>query len=437
MIARLRQLVESLYRDDVARNASVLMLSNVILAGFGFVFWFVASHTERRGVVGVASVLVTAVSLMSTTGLLGLDAGVLRFLKSGDDAQRQVQTTLWWTTGASAVLGIGYVVLARHLSSHLAFVSEHWAASSLLLVAYLEAMVMSTIAQNVLISRRRTLTVLMANSIFSVVKVALIPVVLTAGALGLVAATTIALVLSTTLLVMAVRRRWRISMVPRRHRGALRGLAGYSTTLFLTGVENNLVQALVPLIILNHLGVEAAGAYFISVNVATALGFVASSTFQSMVASANPLEGVNEKFRRALSHVALHLTPLVLAVLVFAPTILRAFSSGDATRATSLLRLLALAAPLSALNYLFDAVAHLQVRNRLFFSMNSLNCASVIVAALAFVSRGLSGLGWAWVTAQALTALVYAIILAPTFTNSRTPTPNPNPNPTRRNHVRT
>ena len=54
MITSLRQRLLALYRGDVAHNAGVLMLSNVVLSGFGFVFWFVAAHLETKAAVGVA-----------------------------------------------------------------------------------------------------------------------------------------------------------------------------------------------------------------------------------------------------------------------------------------------------------------------------------------------------------------------------------------------
>jgi len=411
MVASLRHRLLTLYRGDVVKNAGVLMLSNIVLSGFGFVFWFVAAHLEKKSDLGIASVIITAVSLLSTTGLLGLDSGVLRFLAEDASAQRQIQTVLVWTTLASAALGVLYVTFASHLSSHLTFLSHHWLTSCLLLLTYLEAFVFSTIAQNVFISRRRSWAVLVGNSVFSVLKVALIPVLVALGAMGLVASTAVALVVSVLVLVTMMRRQFSLSMVPRFHRGSLTNVRRYATTLFFTGVENNIVQALLPLIVLNRLGSEPAGAYYIALNISMVLGFVASSTFQSLIASvSHSTEMVSQRIHDALVHVTLLLVPLVAVFVIFAPLLLGLFGHVYADQSTTLLRLLALAAPFSALNYLFDAVAHIRTRNGLFFVMNTLNCLSVVVAAALFITRGLTGLGLAWLVGQLVTALCYLVV---------------------------
>ena len=352
--------------------------------------------------------LLTAVSLLSTTGLLGLDSGVLRFLAPDESATPQIQTVLFWTTLASAALGVLYVGLASRLSTHLAFLTHHWLTSGLLLVTYLEALVFSTIAQNTFISRRRSWIVFGANSVFSVAKVALIPALVAFGAMGLVAATGLALVVSVIVLATLLRRRFSLSLVPVFHRGSLSHVRRYATTLFFTGVENNLVQALLPLLVLNRLGEERAGAYYIALNISMVLSFVASSTFQSLVAGASQSsQDLARRIHDALSHVALVLMPLVAGVVLLAPFALRLFGHAYSLEATGLLRLLALAAPFSALNYLFDAVAHIRTRNGLFLVMNTLNCLVVTVAAALFITHGLTGLGLAWVVGQIVTALVY------------------------------
>ncbi len=66
-----------------------LLLSAAATSGLGFAFWIVAARLFDADVVGVASAAVAAMLLLSTLGVVGLDALVItesgRLLSSGDD----------------------------------------------------------------------------------------------------------------------------------------------------------------------------------------------------------------------------------------------------------------------------------------------------------------------------------------------------------------
>lgn len=410
-VGRVRHALAGFYGTSLIRNASFLMVSNVILSGFGFLFWIVAARLYPKVDIGVASVVLTSTAFATTVGLLGLDSGILRFLSQSKHPERQLQSTVALASAATLTVGLAYLFLAPHFSGHLAFL-RHQPLDGLFILAYLLVLIANTLAQNTFIAERRSVFLIVSSSIFSVGKVVALFALTTFGALGIVGAGAGAGALSVLVSFVLLRRTFHLTLLPRWHRGALGHVRAYASTLFLTGIENSAVTAVVPLIVLSHLGAAKAADYYIALSIAQVLGTIPATTFQSLLAEgSHSLESLHLNVHRSAKHVFILLLPAVAITLVAARFVLLLFGGSYAHDAQTLLELLALAAPFSALNYLADAVTHVRQWNRTFFVMNSFNSGLILLLAFLFVGHGLVGLGFAWLLGQVLTVAVYAVLL--------------------------
>ena len=59
-------------RRAILVNAGSLVGTTAVTAGLGFVYWLVAARVFPPGVVGLASALISAMSLLGFVGMLGL-----------------------------------------------------------------------------------------------------------------------------------------------------------------------------------------------------------------------------------------------------------------------------------------------------------------------------------------------------------------------------
>jgi O-antigen/teichoic acid export membrane protein len=347
----------------------------------------------------------------------------MRFLASSANPKHLLESACVLVCISTTITGIGYIALAPVLSPKLDFI-RHNVVDSILFVAFLLIIVINALLQSTFISKRRAAFVLTGNSLFSALKVALLPLLTAFGVMGIISASWIALLASVALCIFILRNKFGMWVRPVYHPGSLGHVRKYATTLLATGIENSLIQAALPLVILNRLGAARAADYYIVISVTSILGMVSATTFQSLLAEgAHSIDTLSINVHRSAKHVFVLLIPAVAFLLIAGRYVLLLFGQSYSHQGTVMLELMASGAPLFALNYLADAVVNVQQRNRLFLIMNTLNSGMILLFSYLLVGHGLTGLGTAWLVAQALTLAIYAVIMRreiPNFVRPRT-----------------
>jgi len=106
-------------REFLLSSAS-LGTSQAVTAGVGFVFWYLAAHLFAQAEVGVASAVISAMSLVGAVGAMGL--GTLLIYEIPRRPGREmgmIAASLAGSMAIGAVLGLVFVVIAPLLSAEL------------------------------------------------------------------------------------------------------------------------------------------------------------------------------------------------------------------------------------------------------------------------------------------------------------------------------
>src|ERR1019366_5768203 len=74
------KLYEHFMHDSLRRNSSLLILSQAISAGVGFIFWVICARLFSSHSLGLATSFVAFGSLIATFANLGLATTLIRFL---------------------------------------------------------------------------------------------------------------------------------------------------------------------------------------------------------------------------------------------------------------------------------------------------------------------------------------------------------------------
>jgi O-antigen/teichoic acid export membrane protein len=403
--------IGSFYRHSVVRNASFLLIGNVVLSGLGFVFWIIAARLFPKPQLGVATVLLSSSALLVAVGLVGLDAGITRFLASSPTPRDQLDSTVSTVFVATATAVVVYVLVAPSLSSQLAFLRRNLLDAAVFAVLTV-GLAVNAVLQNAFVAKRKAHFVLVSSSLFGLTRIALLPLLVGAGVMGIVGAGAAAVVLMCTVSAVVLWTAFDLLPRPRLRPSALRRVRAYATTLYTASLESALVVAVVPIVVLNRLGASEAANYYVVVNLATLLAVVASSAGQSLLAEgAHSMEAFHANVRRAVTHIFTLLLPAMLVYAVAGHFVLQLFGTSYAQDGTTFLWLLTAAAPFGALNYVCDSIVNVRQENRRFLAMNTLNAGLILVLSVALVDHGLTGLGVAWLTAQVVTLAVYAVLL--------------------------
>jgi O-antigen/teichoic acid export membrane protein len=113
---------------DLVDNTVSLIGSAAVTSGLGFGFWWVAARLFAPEAIGLASAAVSAMLLLSTMGVVGLDALLLSEIpRARAGAGRLVSTAVATALAASALLGLAFAFIAPSFSPNLAtFFAGPW-----------------------------------------------------------------------------------------------------------------------------------------------------------------------------------------------------------------------------------------------------------------------------------------------------------------------
>jgi len=390
-------------------NAVSLMSATLATNAFGLVFWAVAARLDGPRAVGSAFAEVAALILLSTLAQLNLSQVFIRFLPGAGRLTRPfivrgylVVTALALVVGSAFVLsGLGTSVVRASLPDRVLFVV------SVALFAIF------ALQDSVLIGLRIAHWVPVENISFAAAKLALLPLLVFLGArTGIVVAWVLPIaaavaIVNTLLFRGAVGRTRRLigGYLPVRRRLASFVAAEYSADLCITAT----VQ-LMPLLVLWRLG-AVDEAYFtlpwlIRMGILVLFWNVNSSFVVEVL---TPGAYTPHVLRRGLQLWGAIVAGAVLVCCLGAPLLLGLEGSEYAEHSATLLRLIGLSVPFTAVTVLYGVFAWLE--RRLWRLVAIQAATGLLMAALSLLLMprlGVTAVGWANLAAQAIAAALMA-----------------------------
>ena len=155
---------------DLLLNAGSMIGTTLVTAGLGFVYWWLAARQFPQEAVGVASALISAMSLLGSLGMVGLGTLLIGELARRPERSASLLTTgLLVSTLASAALGLLFALGAPLVSSE--FSDLRGGTGTLLLFCLGVALTgMTLVLDQALIGLLRGSLQLWRNTFFAVAK---------------------------------------------------------------------------------------------------------------------------------------------------------------------------------------------------------------------------------------------------------------------------
>ena len=105
---------------DLLSNAGSLLATTGVTSALGFAYWIVAARTFSQSAVGYGSAAVSAMMLLGTIGMLGLNTLLIGELPRRTHRAGLVSAALITSGLGSLVLALGFVLVAPHVSTRFA-----------------------------------------------------------------------------------------------------------------------------------------------------------------------------------------------------------------------------------------------------------------------------------------------------------------------------
>lgn len=390
-------------RDPLYRNALFLMLTFGIGSLAGFLFWLLVARHYTAADVGLAASLVALAGLLGSLATLGMGTGLIRFLPSVGDGQSHIRASL--TLASLAALGIGLAFLAGLdlWAPAVAPVLERW-WYTLLFLAFTVTFALAYVVDSSFLAARKGSYVLGRSLVYQALRLPLPLIVVALGAFGIFLSFGVALLAALLVGTLFLARLYPgFRPTPSSNLAVLREMIAYSLGNHMASLLYALPAGLLPLLVLHRLSADGAAHFYIAWMVASFLFVVPAASATSLfVEGSHPDTSLAGDTVRSLRFTLLLLLPGILVLLLAGPFLLGLFGP-DYIEGGSLLRVLALAVPLVALNATFGS--YLRVANRvreLIVLSGVLGAGTVILSYLLMDGFGLLAPGIAFLGLQAI-----------------------------------
>jgi O-antigen/teichoic acid export membrane protein len=395
---------------DLLGNACSLLATTGVTSALGFVYWTVAARAFSQQAVGYGSAAISAMGLLGTIGMLGLGTLLIGELPRRSRRAGLISAALLACGLGSLVLGLGFAVVAPHISDRFGNMTGTPARAALFTVGVAITGVTLVFDQATIGLMRGGLQ-LWRNSALAVAKLLALPAaaVILHDQLGV--SITLSWVAATALSLVLVAIRLRLTGTPVLHRpdwGVLRRLGRTAMAHNWLNLAITMPVSLMPVLVTVIVSPSANAAYYVATMLTTFLFIVPThlATVLFAVVAADP-KVVAGKLRFALRVSYLVGLPGMAALILGSHLALGLFGKAYAADATLPLCLMAMGYPPAVPKALYIAVCRAAGQiPRAAVVLTTCSALEVAAAAAGGVAGGLKGLSFALLAVRIAEALV-------------------------------
>jgi O-antigen/teichoic acid export membrane protein len=397
-VTRLR----SFYRDSLLRNSLFVFLATSAMAVLGFAFFIAAARLYSPNEVGEGTSFISGTGLISYFALLGLNVTIVRFLPFSTRPSDDINTSLLLVFLAGLVLSTGYLVLLPVVAPNVASLQGSPVKSAAFIL--LSAMVaVNVFADSVFVAYRSTAySFVVSGVVQGSTKIVLLVVLVGVGSFGLPVSTGAAASVAASINVTILIRRFGLRLRPWISRAVMRRIFGFSSAHYLANLCNIVPPLVLPVVVVQQLGQEAGGYFYVTFMISNLLYGVAYAICQSLFAEASHgEESIGRLARKAAIALAATTLPASALIISARTLLLSSFGGVYAERAADTLVVLAAAAPVVALYVLATSLMRVMTAPYLLIVVNFVFAAGILGMAITWSGHGLVGISMGWLLGHA------------------------------------
>ncbi|HEU4966138.1 MAG TPA: oligosaccharide flippase family protein, partial [Candidatus Saccharimonadales bacterium] len=318
------------------------MASTAVMSVLGFVFWIFVAHLYAPADIGIASALISLSTLISNFSLLGLNAGIIRFLPGSKQPSGDINASAIAVGLVTTVVASIFVLFGSHFTAHLTLLDNPW--HKLLFVALMSAVSLNSLTDAVFIANRRGEYHTIGYGTFGIVKLVLPLLFIPFGATGVFGAYILAMLASLLVSYYLMRRGCDYRLFTKPTWALLKNMRRYAFHNYLGAIIASLPAQLMPLFIIRQINAPAAAFFSMAWTMVNLLYIVPSATTQSLMAeTVHDGEQRASHLKRTIRLLALLLIPAVALAVVVSPHLLALFGAQYRLNGTAIFQILSLA----------------------------------------------------------------------------------------------
>ena len=393
-------------------TAYALIINQVISAGLGMFYWFIAARMFPDSIVGRNAAVISQLALISFLAQFSLQAAMVRFVPAAGRATRSFVLNAYAISFVSCGLAGAAALLIQRWLSPANTILNFTFAESVWWVLIMAVWGVFTVQEGVLIGLRKPLWVLVQYVLYNAAKIALLFMFINPPQpFGLFASWTMHVPLIVLIINGVIFKRLLPAHMDKTSH--MTPPTGAQVRKFVFGdfagvLFSETTFRFLPTLVLYSLLNDAANAYFNqSMQLTMPLYMIAANMAASLTvnAAADP-DKLEEYGRRMIKQMARLLVPFALILVIFVPYILGIYGHTYAEQGSPLMRLLLLSVIPAIINIWY--IGYARAQNRLLWMVLNQALLCVLVLSLSYFllpRLGITGVGVAWLISQTIVAI--------------------------------
>lgn len=400
-----------LANESLYSNSFYLMSSTFIMGIAGFFFWSICARLFTTEQVGLATALISVTSLITGISMFGFDIGIIRFLPKAKNPQALINTAFTIVAIIALFISLGYLMGIHHFSPALGFIGNNKLYSiAFIIIVMLSAI--NSVSDSVFIAKRDSKIILGYNSASSVTKLILPFAAASLGALGIYISAMGGMAVALLFTFIMLYKRHNYTFRPEIKSTAAKTIFVFSFKNFIANFINGLPTTLMPLLVLNRIGIHQVAYYYIAMMLTTMVYTIPSSITRSFFAEGVHRESeIRQLVIKAARMIFICLLPPVIVTVVFGKYVLLAFGKDFSNEAFMLLRLLSLTSLFIAINSIGSSILYIKGKLRVITILSIIHASIIITPLILLPAISLATIGWVWIGAHAFLAALTIITI--------------------------
>lgn len=375
---------------------------------FGFFFWMINARLFTTEQVGLATTMISTMSLITSFSILGLNSGLIRYLPKAHRKNDVINTVFSVTSTTTIILTLIFILGLSLFSVKLLFIREN-IFNVLIFILFILFSNLGNLIDSIFIALRDTKFILAKNLVFSIVKLFLPFILMNFGTYGIFGSLTIALTMALifSLLIMIKNFKYYPQFII--NKSVIKKIGRFSFGIYINSFLDSLPSMILPLMVLNMIGTQSAAYYYMATIIANLLYIIPQAVSASFFAEGSHNENnIIQHAKKSSKIIALFLIPAIVIMVFFGKYILIFFGKEYSTAGFRLLQILALSGIFMSINSIFSTILLVQHKIITIIYISLLNVVITLVLSYLFISHGLQGIGMALIAGQAAATLVYS-----------------------------
>jgi O-antigen/teichoic acid export membrane protein len=416
-----KEKIKRFYGVSLYRNASYLMLNSVVGAILGFFFWIVVARLYTTSEVGLVSALLASMGLLNSLSFFGFDIGMTRFLPDEKDKAGMINSCFTIIGASVMVLSMIFILGAPIWSPAIAFVLNEPTYLLIFMLLTLGSSIYIMLSC-VFVALRAAYLSFVTQTIMGVLKIVFAVMLVRLGTMGIFSSWGLASLIALLVGDLVLLRVALPGYAPRLalKRGILNEIVHFSASNYFAEAIASLPAYLLPIMVVNLLGVNQSAYYRIAYGIAVVLWALPNGVITALFAegSTKPKE-LHTNAIKAIKFILLFLVPTLLIILFLGDKILLLFGQKYSENAFRLLQLLSLSSIPMSIAHLYIVIKRVELNIKPVIYLYSAMAIFIIGGCLGLMRQfDITGVGIGWILGYGIIAVVAGAFIIKWFKGS-------------------